>query len=1394
MKVEYASRILFPFFITVALGIFLCQSAIAQEGTIPDGDPITEPKEPGEPNLPPMDPDEPASPNDDDDSNANNGGMNGEDPENPGGGMDGSESGGDGMEEPGEPLVFCPGVYPDGRTQEVVDALVAAVPEANSCEDLTAADLASLNSLSLSGKGITALQAGDFTGLTNLRELNLGLNSLTELPEGLFAGLTNLSRLDLNGNRLTTLDASSFAGIENLLVLNLSDNRIQTIEGDTFHAFRQLAAIEMNMNELTAFYPETFEGLSTLQILTLWDNDLLGLHADTFKDLTDLRVLNLWGNDLTVLPPSLFHPTVNLRYIGLGANPLKVLDATQFQGLIHLQFLNLEGADLIRLDAKLFKDLKSLTNLNLWGNKLTYLPPSLFSGLDKLEFLGLWGNQLISVPLDLIEDLPSLQDLRLNGNQLVNLEEFLSRLTTPIFIDVTGSSSSLLTLITNPLDSITISEGQDSSYSIQLLSQPVNNAAITPVSTSPILTFSPEKLLFTPDNWRTPQTVTVIAGNDDDVEDETLFIRHAIKVQAVASTTTESLIASVLDDDELMLNCPDSLLHGRTLIVANAIIDQVDGVADCADITAEHLAAIEELDLSEQKLNVLLSGDFAGLSGLKSLSLYRNRLAELPSDIFSGLTNLERLEIDRNDLVSLPGELFADLTKLRLLYVGGNPLKSVPLELFSGLNQLTLLSLSYTPLSALPPDLFVDLTELRSLILRNNQLVSLPEGTFAGLSGLKNLWLDGNQLTGLLPIELGELANLEFLSMNHNPFYFLPSDVFAGLAQLNWLDLQSCGLTEIDAALFTVLTKLRTLSLSRNDLKDLPADLFADQKNLKTLDLNGNNLTSQAVTETVPLIQGRGIAVTFDPTPHGALLNISGNHQTVVARNTLENPFVVQVIEGLGTPLPGLNIAFQVLEGGGTLDTNLVPTDAEGKASAVLTSGLAAGFNVVEASVVGLPLRTLFIAEATPYTNQAPSLTGELENLELIAGDPYKNVPVDGLFSDPENEGIQLSASSDSPGVAGAVIVGDRLRLDPHEAGTAVVTVVAVDPHEASASVSFDLTVVARQPTDYDLDDDGLIEVSNLFQLNAIRWDLDGNGRADHPDSDNFYALAYPSAVRNMGCPDGDCLGYELMADLDFDTDQNGVIDSGDHWWNARKGWQPIGTPSAPYTGILAGNGHTIVNLHINRTTLSGIGLFGAVGTAGSVTDLHLTRSLIRGQHWTGSLAGVNHGTVADCSSEDSNIAGNSTVGGLIGHNFGSIHTSYSAGVIVGNSLPGGLTGWNSGTLAASYAQGIVRGHSAGGLASRNFGSIAICYSAVSISGKNAGGLTGEDFGRIEASYFDSDLSEITGLLGKTTAQLQEPVEAIGVYELWTSYDLDEDGNPDSPWNFGDATQYPSLD
>ena len=53
-------------------------------------------------------------------------------------------------------------------------------------------------------------------------------------------------------------------------------------------------------------------------------------------------------------------------------------------------------------------------------------------------------------------------------------------------------------------------------------------------------------------------------------------------------------------------------------------------------------------------------------------------------------------------------------------------------------------------------------------------------------------------------------------------------------------------------------------------------------------------------------------------------------------------------------------------------------------------------------------------------------------------------------------------------------------------------TYTATDTDTDTATLTFKISVSVAG--DYDLDDDGLIEVGNLAQLNAVRWDLDGDG------------------------------------------------------------------------------------------------------------------------------------------------------------------------------------------------------------------------------------------------------------------------------------------------------------
>ena len=356
--------------------------------------------------------------------------------------------------------------------------------------------------------------------------------------------------------------------------------------------------------------------------------------------------------------------------------------------------------------------------------------------------------------------------------------------------------------------------------------------------------------------------------------------------------------------------------------------------------------------------------------------------------------------------------------------------------------------------------------------------------------------------------------------------------------------------------------------------------------------------------------------------------------------------------------------------------------------------------------------------------------------------------------------------------------------------------------HEATGGgyggTSSDLLVVVndaqRTGTDFDTDGDGLIEVSTLAQLNAIRWDLDGNGSVSAGNMANYSGAsgAFANASTGMGCPNvsntATCTGYELTRDLDFDTDgdgsthTSGTSDSGDTYHNGGSGWDPLGPSSAPsdsthFNATFDGNGHSIHNLFVSRNRNYG-GLFAALRGDAVVRSLGLPNAYvdISQQGSAAPLAGESSGRV-EAAWATGTAAGNTNVGGLLGQNHGVVAASYSkASARCGNGSAAGLVANNTGTIVASYATGAVTGSCAASLKH---------------------GLAGGATGTATASHWDREISSVTTSAqgaGRTTAQLQTPTSATGIYAGWADMDVDGDGNPhESPWHFGTSSHYPAL-
>ena len=323
---------------------------------------------------------------------------------------------------------------------------------------------------------------------------------------------------------------------------------------------------------------------------------------------------------------------------------------------------------------------------------------------------------------------------------------------------------------------------------------------------------------------------------------------------------------------------------------------------------------------------------------------------------------------------------------------------------------------------------------------------------------------------------------------------------------------------------------------------------------------------------------------------------------------------------------------------------------------------------------------------------------------------------------------------------------------------------------------------------DYDADDDGLIEISSVAQLNAVRWDLDGDGTVETADSG--YAAAFLDAVSGMGCPSGGCKGYELAADLDFDTNGSDDADSGDTYWNGGEGWVAIGpTTDTAFAAIFDGNRHSISNLFIDGAG-GGVGLFNVIKSGAEVRYLDLLNVDIDSAGRPGGLASANYGTVIGVYVEG---AVNSTLfdpsGMLLSSNGGRVIASRSSGSVTGH-IAGGLVGeiTASGSVVASYSNASVPGlgttpgtEKLGGLAGTltSGGTVTNSYwdSATGLSSQRSDGADVDDIG-----------------VGKTTSELQTPTGYTGIYADWHNLDLDGDSTTTDAnflWDFGSASEYP---
>ena len=277
---------------------------------------------------------------------------------------------------------------------------------------------------------------------------------------------------------------------------------------------------------------------------------------------------------------------------------------------------------------------------------------------------------------------------------------------------------------------------------------------------------------------------------------------------------------------------PPTTLGNRTQQVRDAIVAAVPGINDANDVTTAHLAAIRSLDLSNQSISVLKTGDFSGLTGLRTLKLGRNQIANISA--IGNLTELRTLELQNNSISNISAltkltkltalklnsnrivdiSALTNLTELKTLELSGNQVWE--LSALAGLTKLTVLKMSTNPRHNVSPhDLspLRNLTALTELTLSGNYVYNLTPLT--GLTRLKTLTLNDNWIFNLTA--LTGLTALENLNLNSNRIRDISQ--LAGLTRLKTLRLRNNQILRSPTALES-LTSLRTLTLAGNGFSD----------------------------------------------------------------------------------------------------------------------------------------------------------------------------------------------------------------------------------------------------------------------------------------------------------------------------------------------------------------------------------------------------------------------------------------------------------------------------------------------------------------------------------------------------------------------------------------------
>ena len=480
--------------------------------------------------------------------------------------------------------------------------------------------LTGLRFLWLFANSLSSLHEDLFNELTSLEHLSIASNSLTRLPEDLFNGLTSLQHLSLAKNSLTSLPEDLFNGLTRLDELWLYDNSLTSLPANLFDHVRppQKLSVRLGSNPIDCL-PAAIVNNSAVIITPTFDvcgivtATLLLSHAsirESGESTAVTATLDQPSSEVTTISVSTEpqSPATSSDY-ELSTNTTLTIATgeTTSTGTVAITAVDNDRDEPNKTITVSGAATSTETVSGPADVILTIVDddeeaPTVTLALSTNPIDEKGGRTMITATLDHVSSAETAvtisatpqspttsSDYTLVGNTLmIAAGEISSTGTVTITavdndrdepdktILVSGAATNTQG-ITNPLDvmltitdddrasitapkSVAVTEGSSTDLPVALSAQPATDVLVTIHGHAGTdLIPNPLELIFTGVNWSVPQTVTVMAAEDEDLVNDQVALALTASGGGYVGVT-HSVAVTITDDDVVAITAPASVV------------------------------------------------------------------------------------------------------------------------------------------------------------------------------------------------------------------------------------------------------------------------------------------------------------------------------------------------------------------------------------------------------------------------------------------------------------------------------------------------------------------------------------------------------------------------------------------------------------------------------------------------------------------------------------------------------------------------------------------------------------------------------------------------------------------------------------------------------------------